>query len=230
MTSGKTSNLFELILASSIHDIKNSISLLLNKVDSLTTGLQVGCPLNSEQQLIQQQGTEIQQNLIRLLAIYRIQNKQYFLNVEEHYLNDYLNEILEPQIAACLANNIIVKLFCDNNLYAYFDRELITGLMYNIIGNASRYAHSKIDIQVNVNKNKQLFITISDDGPGYPSQLLDTTLSENSIISFDSGNTGLGLTFCSMIAEMHTNKNSHGYIQLSNQGIRQGACFTLFLP
>ncbi len=230
MTLGKTSNIFELILASSIHDMKNSISVLLNKVDILTSDSQQDPQNSRERQSIQQQGTDIQQKLIRLLAIYRIQNKQYFLNIEEHYLKDFLNEIIDSQIDACLLNNITLRLLCHDNLFAYFDHELIIGLIDNIIGNASRYAHSEINIQVTVNKKKQLLITISDDGPGYPSHLLNNNASKNSTISFNSGNTGLGLTFCSMIAEMHTNKNSRGYIQLTNQGIRQGACFTLFLP
>jgi hypothetical protein len=49
-------------------------------------------------------------------------------------------------------------------------------------------------------------------------------------ISFDNSNTGLGLYFSKLVAEIHKNKGRHGYINTTNEGIDGGGCFAIYLP
>ena len=44
----------------------------------------------------------------------------------------------------------------------------ITYVICNFIGNAVKYSKSKIDIILKIENSKQVKITISDDGPGFP--------------------------------------------------------------
>ncbi len=74
------------------------------------------------------------------------------------------------------------------------------------MGNAYRHAKSKVTIFATLDKSKQLVITVSDDGPSYPQQILNSFTSKHTKISFRSGNTGLGLFFSILVAEMHVNK------------------------
>ena len=73
--------------------------------------------------------------------------------------------------------------------------EIIYGLR-NFIGNANKFSKKKIEIFLNSNK-KATKITIRDDGPGFPKDLIDKhILGEPYIRTIDQGNIskyGLGL-------------------------------------
>ncbi len=49
-------------------------------------------------------------------------------------------------------------------------------------------------------------------------------------ISFENANTGLGLYFPRLAAEIHKNKGKRGYITTTNEGINGGGCFSIYLP
>lgn len=228
-TSASEESLFELILASSIHDMKNSVGLLLGKLDLLSDSTQKQNHNNNNVYELKYHGTQIKNKLAQLLTLYRLQNKQYFLDINEHYVKEYLDEIINP-MRAIVNSEIQLQILCSKELYGFFDSELVASLVYNVLNNAYRYAKSKIEIVAALGENKQLIITISDDGPGYPEQMLKQPYTGQTKISYQSGNTGMGLYFSSLVAEMHVNKETCGYISLNNRGINGGGRFMLVLP
>jgi len=217
---------FSTIIANSIHDMKNSLALLLTKIDQLDDK---NIDHSKTIAALKYEGGRVKSNLIHLLSIYRIDKKQYFVNVDEHNVYELFSEQLAGYEALLSERDINCDIDCDDQLNWFFDRELIEGVIANLINNAYRYANKKIRLSANV-ENKQLKICVKDDGPGYPEKMISQFSPANSRINYSTGSTGLGLYFAALIAELHTNKAQVGTIVLSNDGINAGGCFTLYLP
>ena len=216
---------FNMVLASSIHDMKNSLSMLLNQLEQLGTTLK-NTPEGIE---IRYQAERLRLNLAQLLTLYRMDKKQYCVNIGEHSVYEMFEELVLHHQPVLNHKNIQLEIDCDDTLMWFFDRELVDGLLANLVNNAYRYASKCVRLVARI-ENKWLKLSVIDDGPGYPATMLDAYKPEQSQISFCGGSTGLGLYFAHNIAQLHTNKLKMGYIILSNNGINNGASFNLYLP
>ena len=80
-----------------------------------------------------------------------------------------------------------------NKIFIKKNPELVYGLR-NFIGNAVKFSYKNVLISI-ISNNINLYITIEDDGPGFPEDIIKT-LGEPYIKSRSSlliGNAGLGL-------------------------------------
>jgi len=84
---------YSVLLASSIHEVKNSLNMLLNSIDQVvTTCNEDTCPAYKIISQIQYESKRVNDDLVELLAIYRIRNNQYAANIDEYSVSDFLNE------------------------------------------------------------------------------------------------------------------------------------------
>lgn len=223
---------YSVLLANSIHEVKNSLNMLLNSIDQVMGQCNGStCPTYNLFSQIQYEGKRVNDDMVGLLAIYRINNEQYSANIDEHNVADFLEENLTQHETMIRHRNIDFKLNCDESLHWFFDRDLITGVISNVINNLYKYTKNKLEISAS-EKDNYLVIEVKDNGPGYPEEMIISNQhnDEQKNISFDNANTGLGLYFSRLVAELHKNKGRHGYITTTNKGIDGGGCFTLFLP
>ncbi|MDC8445407.1 MAG: HAMP domain-containing histidine kinase [Nitrosomonas sp.] len=220
---------FSIVLAGCIHDVKNSLSILINRVAEVSTAIEDGENRLALEQL-QYQGERINNHLIQLLVLYRIDQAQYFANISEIGIRDLIADTLDPYIPMFANKNIMVSVRCSDDLYWYIDSDLIRGVLVNIMNNLYIYAESRIEIAA-WQENQTFILQIKDDGPGYPDEVFDVSMrGAQKRFSFKSSNTGLGLFFSEMAAEMHQNNGKKGYITMSNDGIDGGGCFSIVLP
>ncbi|MCZ6803179.1 MAG: HAMP domain-containing sensor histidine kinase [Proteobacteria bacterium] len=218
------------LLASSIHEIKYSLNMLLNSIDEVvTTCSEETCPAYKIFPRIQYESKRVNDDLVELLAIYRIRNDQYSANIDEYSVLDFLNENIGQHEAMILHRKINYKMDCDHDLHWFFDRDLITGVISNVINNLYKYTKDKLHISA-VKEEAYLVIKIKDNGPGYPEDMLIANDDNQKSISFDEASTGPGLYFSRLVAELHKNKGRKGYITTTNDGIEGGGCFSLYLP
>ena len=117
-----------------------------------------------------------------------------FLNINLS-LNDYVNEIVRSYQEISNKEFVINLENYNNPINTNKSIEIIYGLR-NFIGNANKFSKKKIEILLSSNK-KITNITIRDDGPGFPKDLIDKhRLGEPYIRTTDQGNItkyGLGL-------------------------------------
>ncbi|MFC1751351.1 sensor histidine kinase [Pseudomonadota bacterium] len=217
------------LLASTVHDMKNSLSIILNRIEELSE--ETSLPPQELQKVLKKlsyEGKRINNNLVQILSLYRIDNGQYFPNFEEHEVLDLLEEAVLENKNTLAIKGISIELACDEALMWFFDRNLILGIINTTLNNAYKYASSKIALKAFV-ENGQLTINVSDDGPGYPPNMLIDKKSQKNI-DFSTGSTGLGLYFAKVVAESHRSKASQGSISISNTGIDGGGNFSITLP
>lgn len=219
---------FSMLLASSIHDIKNSLGMVLSSLDQV---VQLETCTNPEQRkslaVLHSEASRINHSLIHLLGLYRLQNNQLRLVSDEVYVLDFLEEQLASLGVLFAASNITVTIDCDDLLVGFFDQRLIAGVISNILVNCEKYTQDTIQLKAR-SHGKGLVIDIQDNGQGYPQAIIDNLNNELRGIDFATGSTNLGLFFASEIAQLHQCEGEHGSIRLSNND--DGGCFTLTLP
>jgi len=221
---------FSMVIASAVHDMKNSLSMLLHSVDQMCDELPDDWQQKSNTTTVKYEAERVNSYLVQLLGLYRLQNKMLTLHIDEYFLNDLLDEQVEHYEPMLVDQDISLTTHCEDNLNWYFDREIILGVLNNALNNASRYTSTAIEIHAYQDEGF-LKIEIHDDGKGYPELLLSNSPGEIiNNINFQTGSTSLGIYFASMVTKLHTLADKHGSIELANGGKLGGGVFTIKLP
>ena len=211
---------FTAILASSIHDMKNSLGTIRELVQHLN---KTDIPDKNLMQL-EFETSRMNNSLMQLLSLYKIEIDQLQLQVDEYSISEIINDIKAQQSALLDLSHITLETEYNEDTLCYCDFYLICNAIGSILNNAQRYSHQRVIFSAGQHKGYTYF-SIEDDGEGFP----DNLLMENGI-NFNNGNTGLGLYFVANIARLHSNRDKHGYIETTNDSRLGGAKFTLFLP
>jgi len=220
---------FSAVLASSVHDMKNSLCMLIQSIDTLAQDQDTNPEKQQELATIHYEASRLNTNLLQMLSLYRVEKNQLPLLIEEHHVEDMLDELVEKNLIYSNNHNISVEVLVDADLIWYFDDSLIGNLLNDIFVNALRYTKDKIVISAEV-IDQHLHINIKDNGNGYPEHMLNNTEIPMHDFDIDNNRTGLGLFFAKLIASAHINKNEQGYIKLANDKQIGGSVFTLVLP
>lgn len=220
------------IIASSVHDMKNSVGMILSSLESISDGCGDGSSCQCEKSQVAQlqyEAKRVNRNLMQLLTLYRIDSGHYRPSIDEHGAHELLEEAYLFNKPLLDLHSTEVKIDCDEALMVYCDRTLLLSLLDNLITNSLRYSNKKMHL---IGKEKDGFIVFSveDDGEGYPAEMLDNFQTHMNGIDFKSGSTGVGLYFSKKIAEMHKNGDQHGSVNISNGGSLGGAVFEVMLP
>lgn len=221
---------FATVLASSAHDMKNGLCLLIQLIDQLSEKMRKNNMDEAEELAsIHYEASRINSNLLQMLAMYRAQKDVLPLNVDSYYLDETL-EMLVAQNSLYIDNKSLSITFdIEDELSWYFDQDLVSNLLNDIFVNAMRYCRSSIVVSAKT-VNDQLFVTIADDGAGYPEHMLQSAISSPQDIELNISRTGLGLYFAQLIATAHEQGGVCGSIKLENGGPLNGSIFTLVLP
>jgi len=211
---------FSAILGSSIHDVKNSLGV----ISELIRQLKQTNTANKHIMQLEFEASRMNNSLVQLLTLYKLEAENFTLDIDEHSVSEILNDIKAQQSSLFDLNAIELEIECDEELLCYCDFNLICSSISSILNNAQRYSQKKIILSAGQQEG-YVYFRIEDDGAGFPGNLMCTDK-----VDFKTGNTGLGLYFISVIASLHSNGKSTGYISTTNDSRLGGANFSLFLP
>ena len=221
------------ILASTLHDTKNSLGILFNNLEDIMASCrEQNCARHSEFYMLQYEIKRLNNSLIRLLSLYKAEKSQLVANIDYHAISEFLEDVAVAHEILLSSRGIKLITECGDGLFRAFDRNLVEGVLDNIINNAFRYARNTVKIKASTD-NGYLVIQIEDDGEGYPPSML---INENKQpefkqeIDFKTGSTGLGVYFSMMVAAMHVNQGKKGFISIVNGGNMGGGVFSIYLP
>jgi K+-sensing histidine kinase KdpD len=220
------------LIASSIHDMKNSVNIQVNALEKMAIDAQARSDLEAFKSLVGviAQSHRMNANLIQLLSLYKFGKAIYPLDITEQSVSDVINETLMQTRSMLDLTGISMDVHCDSNCYWYFDRDLITGVLLNAVNNAFNYTQDKIRIAACITDGF-LSLRVEDNGRGYPDNMLNREgLTVNKSINFLSGSTGLGFYFSSQVAKLHKNNGQCGALTIENGGAYGGGCFVVKLP
>ncbi len=220
------------LIASSIHDMKNSVNIQVNALEKMAIDAHACSDLDAFNSLVGviAQAHRMNANLIQLLSLYKFGKAIYPLDITEQSVSDVINEALMQTRSMLDLTGISVDVHCELDCYWYFDRDLITGVLLNAVNNAFNYTQDKIRIAACITDGF-LSLRVEDNGHGYPDNMLNREgLTVNKSINFLSGSTGLGFYFSSQVAKLHKNNGQCGALTIENGGAYGGGCFVVKLP
>jgi len=222
--------LFSTILASTVHDMKNSLGMMLDALNTIleNTPPEIRDSSSNEIGVVQYESSRVNNAMMQLLALYKLDCDRLPFNPSYHNLYDFIEEQIIAHSPLLEAKQFSYELLIDDELEIVFDDSLLTMVISNVIGNAIRYAHSKLLIKSE--HNNGTCIMICDDGPGYPAQMIELAGNYMQGINQATGSTGLGLFFAQKVAELHQHAGINGTIELENGGELGGGIFKITIP
>lgn len=219
---------WSLLLASSIHDMKNSLALLMEAISSASeSGAATSADQRDHFATMQSAAARINNDLLHLLTLYRLDQDQLQIRVEEVWLGEFLEEQVAQQALLFQMRGLQGTIDCPPDVMGFFDRSLVAGIINNGLLNAVRHARSRIWLR-GCAHNGGVLLTISDDGEGLPPGW-SLHASAARPVDFASGSTSLGLHFAREVAQLHRRGPAVGRLNLRN-GETGGAELELFLP
>ena len=220
----------ESFLASSIHDMKNSISMLIGGLEKTLSQVDPALfPAYADMSHMIYETKRINNNLIQLLTLYKSGHNLYPFDPQSHDVSDFLRVIGEQNVQLLASQGVAIEICVENEIYWEFDEDLVNGVIGNALNNAIHYTRDRIRL-VAKEAGGFLELRIEDNGKGYPQMMLDAGVEAMRGVDFVGGSTGLGLHFSVVAAKMHRNRGQCGEILLENGGAWGGGCFVLRLP
>lgn len=221
---------FSMVIASIVHDMKNSLSSVMTAHGKWSQSLPEAQRDTPERGVIDYEFANLNGMMVQLLGLYKLGVNQLPLRPEYHEMDDFIEAQLawhqEVLGSRGISASYDVDVLCP---LGFFDRELVGSVVANVIINAIRFARGAIHISA-WEEDGQLVLGINDDGPGYPPALIESQSAYVQGINSVSGSTGLGLYFAARIAERHERNGVVGRVELANGGRLGGGYFKLYLP
>lgn len=219
-----------MFLASSVHDMKNSVSILIGGLERVLTQASPELfPAYQDVAHMLHETKRINSNLIQLLTTYKIGQDIYPFDPLPQSISEFALTILAQQELLLRFHGITLELDCDESLYWQFDEDLVGGVICHALNNAIRYTKDKVRLVIR-ETGDLLELRVEDNGSGFPAHMTQGNPEAMRATDFQGGNTGLGLYFSAMVAKLHQRRNRSGGIRLENGGTYNGGCFVLHLP
>lgn len=219
--------LFPMILASSVHDIKNALGTVQELVQHLRQKPALADDVELQQ--LEFEAIRINQSLVQLLMMYRMGNRSFYLMVDQYPASDLLQEARHQQQRLLSLKHLQLELECAEELMCYCDFQQLSQVLASMLNNAARFSRQHIVLSAYEEAGYIVF-ALEDDGEGYPESLLEMDWQQPVAAGLALGQTGLGLFFAAMIAKQHKNADRYGAIRLDNQSRFGGGRCRLFLP
>ncbi len=221
-----------LFLASTMHDMKDSVSLVSGTLEAMLAA----SPDLASPQLAHMlyQTKRLNDNLIQLLALYkRVGKPGYPFDSRPQQISELVAQVVAQEKTLLDARSITFETTFPPDLIWSFDEDLIIGVLGHVINNASRYTRGIIRLSI-AQFGDYLELRIEDNGQGFPPALLMAGAAAmhglRAGVNFSTNSTGLGLYFSFQVALMHKHRERSGSITLENGGALGGGCFILRLP
>ena len=211
-----------------VHEIRTPLTLMSLPIEAINEKLKNGDPS------LEKHITAIQRNMNYLLGItnqlldfQKQENGGITLVRRKTDLGQMLSQIYDQFSDAAEVQGKRFQLqLPDESVELSIDRDKITKVMMNLVGNAMKYAKSEIIMRLTA--SEQVAISIIDDGIGIPPESREKIFDRYYQIGGDniaaSIGTGLGLAYAKMLADAHGGNISY------SDAPGGGSCFTLVIP
>ena len=220
-----------LFLASSVHDMKNSIGILGGTLEKLLRKpSDFSDETKSQMAFMLFETKRLNNQLIQLLTLYKAgERNAYPFEPQKVSIAVFAQEVQASQAVLMAAEHIQFEVDIKADLMWYFDEDLVHGVVCTAINNTIRFTRDKIVLRI-AEVDGFIEFRIEDNGFGFPPSILEQGHAIDASVNFNQGNTGLGLYFAHEVARLHQHRGQQGCVMLNNTGLESGACFILRLP
>lgn len=218
------------LLASITHDLRTPLTSIKGYVEAIQDGIVKDQETYEKYLNTISDKADYLNHLIDDLSVYTKQELgEFSLNLERINSGKILNSYFDHKFYEF--QDIPIKLHLHKPFISTFinvDPYRFNQILENLIGNAQKYAKSRIDVKTKV-VNYHLQIEISDDGVGIPEDVLSNIFDPFFMVNKvkdqkEKGGSGLGLAIVKQLTERHG-----GTINVVSQ-LGHGTTFILDFP
>ena len=163
-----------------------------------------------------------------LLDFQKMESGTLHLNLKKSDIKELVSDVYNQFTSPAELKGIDLQLTVpEQELVSTVDRDKLSKILVNLMGNAIKYAHARIDLKLLVTDGGYE-IQVNDDGPGIPNEQKQKIFEAFYQLPDDkvatAVGTGIGLAFAKSLAEAH-----QGDLRLEDN-IGGGSSFILSLP
>ncbi|MEQ8905181.1 tetratricopeptide repeat protein [Ekhidna sp.] len=213
------------------HDLRSPLTLILGALDKITErDYEI---LDKESKELLDMGIKNGKRLLYLadeiMDLTRLEEGKVNLELQYVKIVPYLRLLTKMFSSAADIKSIQLKFttHAEDETTLRIDPHQFEKIIYNLLSNAIKFtpANGVVDVQLNTNKS-DLEITISDSGPGIPSDSLDLIFDryyQSSKAQTSQAGVGIGLALVKELVELHG-----GAITVASG--EEGSVFTIRFP
>ena len=190
--------------ANAAHELRTPLAAIQAHLAAARAATEPGDREQSLDQL--QRGLERSIRLVgQLLTLARLDPEQALPDAEPVNIRELLESACAEIAPLALARNQVMELTVAGDLSPLTGNGSMLAMLFaNIIDNAIRYTPDGGHIAVNAYQESGLCVNVTDDGPGIPAEERGRVFERFCRLADQSKpGTGLGLTICRRIAELH---------------------------
>lgn len=212
-----------------VHDLKSPLTVIHSSIGLLLKG-HLG-NLEPHQTRVLQRANQANKHILKmietLLDVERLEAGATALQRQEIQSTPWLRTCLSNwEMVAEARDTTIQVAICENLPVIWGDPELLQRVLDNLLSNALNFTPEGESVEVTAfSQDNQMIIQVADRGPGVPESERQRIFEKFARVEgVQRRGSGLGLTFCRMVAEAH-----QGCIAVTDNPTG-GAIFTVSLP
>ncbi len=211
------------------HDLRNPIGAASACAEMLLTGNEFALSPQTKPwiELIKRNTDTALRLISDLLDVERIAEGKLELKLESNSLDKVIRDVIESFTFMASSKNVLLRFTpSENTAEIVFDRDRITQVLSNLIGNALKFTPEGKPIDVGTLQTETgIQVFIRDTGPGIPAEKLNNIFDRFAQLgSQDRSGLGLGLYISKMLIEAH-----HGELWVQSK-IGEGSTFYFTIP
>jgi two-component system phosphate regulon sensor histidine kinase PhoR len=192
------------------HELRTPLTTIKGYTETLLDGALKEAVAPQFLQVIQKHADRLTKIVEDLLALSKIESKEFYLKVERLPLSDLIDDVSEFVKEAAQRKNIsISRSLIPSSLEVIGDRSYLEQVFINLLDNAIKYTHEGGEISISAfeNEQREIQVVIKDNGMGIPkedlSRIFERFYRVDKGRSQELGGTGLGLSIVKHIIQAH---------------------------
>ncbi|HEY8934095.1 MAG TPA: substrate-binding domain-containing protein [Cyclobacteriaceae bacterium] len=213
------------------HEFKTPLTLIMGPIDELLSRASDAKSPEAKENLllIKKNATRLLRLVNQLMDFRKIEDKKMILRASERDLIQFITEVMSAFEKIARKRKIDFQLKTEvNQLYVWFDPEMLDKVIFNLLSNAFKFTNDKgwIYISISIDSlNKNVVIIVEDNGTGMSAELathaFDPFYTGENVTG---GGTGIGLSLSKEFIDLHQGE----LVLTSEKG--KGTRFSISLP
>lgn len=182
------------------HELKTPLMSISGYAEGIRDGIFEGESVRKGLDIIMSESGRLKNLVTEMTLLAKLDSEEDIFRPVEVCLKDLLIETIERMNPLLIQKGLTLHTSYDDYelLTVHADREKLLQALLNVVSNATRYAKQQIYIHAEI-KNIRVEISVTDDGPGIPEDLLPYLFQR--FVKGKDGESGLGLAISRAIVE-----------------------------
>lgn len=204
----------------SSHELKTPLMSIQGYAEAIKDGIVEGAEMDKSLNIIISETQRLKSIVDDVIYLSKIDNMEDEFIMGDVILKTVIEDAVHVVTPLLQLNDLIIEVNCKEDLVLFCDKDKMKRVFINLISNGSRYARTKIVVNVNQHKSKTI-IDVIDDGEGFEYGQEDKVFDR--FYNGKKGGSGIGLSLTQEIIKKHS-----GTIKAINN-MNYGAVFKIEL-